>query len=252
MKPRDNPLTVRQLLVIGGRPVKVRQFRYGADNLGYLVYGDAEAVAVDGGDVSGILGFLEENSLTLKYVTNTHSHGDHTGGNTELLGRTGAEFLSPGDLAREGSLEIEGESIRVIPTPGHTPDSICLYLDGILLSGDTLFNGKVGRCFTGDVRGFFKSISALVELPDDTLVYAGHDYVEEYLDFARAIEPGNDCIEEYASRYDPGHVVATLGEEKLVDPFLRLSAPGVISALEGRGLPAGTESERWNSLISLM
>ena len=232
--------------------MNVRQFRYGQDNLGYLLYGEREAVAVDGGASGEMLAFLREHGLTLRYVTNTHSHGDHTCGNGELLRSTGAEFLDAPALRRTGTVELEGETIRVIETPGHTADSVCFLADGMLLSGDTLFMGKVGRCFTGDVRGFYEAIEKLEVLSDETLVYAGHDYVEEYLDFAAGLEPGNPWIEPYRARYDPADVVASLGDEKLVDPFLRLDEPSVVSALEERGLPAGSRYERWRSLISLM
>jgi hydroxyacylglutathione hydrolase len=232
--------------------MNVRQFRYGRDNLGYLLYGDSEAVAVDGGAVGDILAFLREHGLTLRYVTNTHSHGDHTCGNRELLRATGAGFLDAAALRRTGAVGLEGETIRVIETPGHTADSVCFLADGILLSGDTLFMGKVGRCFSGDVRGFYEAVGKLSALPDETLVYAGHDYVEEYLDFAAGLEPGNLAIGPYRAGYNPAAVAASLGDERLVDPFLRLDEPSIVSALQERGLPAGSRYERWCSLISMM
>ena len=61
--------------------VKVKQFRYGADNLGYLVYEAQSAMAIDGGAVAEIIAFLGEHRLALKYVANTHDHPDHTCGN---------------------------------------------------------------------------------------------------------------------------------------------------------------------------
>ena len=60
--------------------MKIKQFRYSSDNLAYLVYGDKSAMAIDGGAAEEILSFVETNNLTLKYVTNTHSHMDHTPG----------------------------------------------------------------------------------------------------------------------------------------------------------------------------
>lgn len=64
--------------------MKVKQFRYSIDNLGYLVYGLKSAMAVDGGAVGEILDFVRIHNLHLKYVTNTHSHMDHTVGNQGL------------------------------------------------------------------------------------------------------------------------------------------------------------------------
>jgi len=232
--------------------MKVKQFRYSADNLGYLIYGEKSAIAIDGGAAGEMLVFIKEHSLELKIITNTHSHGDHTCGNRELAEATGAELISVGELPSTGTLQLEGSSIDVIYTPGHTADSVCFYVAGVLISGDTLFNGKVGRCFTGDIRAFYESIGKLQKLPPDTVVYAGHDYVEEYLEFARMVEPSNGFIDTYLRRYDPAHVFASLEDEIGVDPFLHLNEPSVVSFLERRNLPASTEYQRWESLMSLM
>ncbi len=229
--------------------MKAVQFRYSKDNLGYLVCSGTWAAAIDGGAVDGIITYLRDNGLRLRYVTNTHTHSDHTCGNSELLRRTGAEFV---DAGRQAGLELNGELFNVIHTPGHTADSVCFHFEDTLISGDTLFNGKIGRCFTGDTKGFFESIRKLMELPDRTLLYAGHDYVEEYLEFARELEPDNDAIKRYIENYDPDHVVSTLGDERRVDPFLRLNEPSIVRVLQERGLPLLTELQRWESLLSIM
>jgi len=232
--------------------MNVKQFRYGNDNLGYLIFAGNRAAVIDGGATERILSFISKRGLMLQTVTNTHSHGDHTCGNADLLSATDAEFISAAELSSRGSLELADSRIEIISTPGHTADSVCLHFPGTLISGDTLFNGKVGRCFTGDIRGFYESIKKLIHLPDNTVVYAGHDYVEEYLEFDRMIEPSNENIDIYLGNYDPAHVRAPLSEEKLVDPFLRLNEPSVISYLKGRNLPAATEYQRWESLVTLM
>jgi len=232
--------------------MQIQQFRYGADNLGYLVYGETSAVAIDGGAAEAILSFLEEHHLTLAYVTNTHSHMDHLVGNQKLLDQTDAWYLDYDALMASREIKVDGESLRLMHTPGHTRDSVCFYFDNVLISGDTLFNGKVGRCFTGDVDGFFQSIQKILAFPDDTRVYAGHDYVAEYMGFARALEPDNPHIDAYLAKYDPAHVCAALGEEKQVDPFLRFNDEKIITILQQKGLSTETEQERWRSLIALM
>jgi len=161
--------------------MNIKQFRYNADNLGYLVYGDTSAMAIDGGAVEEILSFASSNHLSLQYVTNTHSHPDHTTGNQLLLSHSQAKFLSINTLLKKGAIDIDGENIQIFHTPGHTSDSVCFYYDHVLISGDTLFNGKVGRCFTGDYNGFLQSIKTILALPREAVVYAGHDYVEEYI-----------------------------------------------------------------------
>ena len=232
--------------------MNIKQFRYSEDNLGYLVYGNKSAIVIDGGAVKNILSFISKHNLELKYVANTHSHMDHTTGNKPLLKQTKAEFLATKILLKERSVEIDGETIRVLHTPGHTGDSISFHFDNILISGDTLFNGKVGRCFTGDLKAFLQSIKTLLGLPKETLVYAGHDYVKEYMEFARQLAPDNIYIDPYLEKYNPGHVFATLEDELKVDPFLRFNDEKIISILNKKGLPTKTEIDRWTSLISLM
>lgn len=232
--------------------MKIRQFRYGADNLGYLVFGSKTAMAIDGGATDEILSFTREQDLDLRYVANTHSHMDHTLGNPALLALPGTQLLDRKTLLGKGAVDIDGEEIRVFQTPGHTRDSVTFHFDSVLITGDTLFNGKVGRCFTGDLEGFLASIKKILAFPETTLVYAGHDYVEEYLDFARQLEPDNPHIDPYLKRYDPAHVCATLADELKVDPFLRFNDEKIIAILKAKGLPVTTEFERWQSLMSLM
>ncbi|MCK5131972.1 MAG: MBL fold metallo-hydrolase [Candidatus Sabulitectum sp.] len=101
------------------------QFRYGTDNLGYLVHGDEYALAVDGGAVMEMVDYLGRNKLKLVFVTNTHSHGDHTCGNRELIRLSGAEFLDVKNLPEMGSIGLEDMLINIFHTPGHTADSVC-------------------------------------------------------------------------------------------------------------------------------
>jgi len=180
--------------------LKVKQLRYGADNLGYLIYGTENGIAVDGGAVDGILAFLEEHRLTLKYIANTHNHQDHTNGNEALLAATHAHLLSGAVLTNGGQIALDGGKIRIIHTPGHTEESRSFYTGTSLLAGDTLFNGTIGNCFSGDLEGFYRSIRKLMELPDETVVYAGHDYVKSSLAFARRLEPENRAIGAFLRR----------------------------------------------------
>ena len=230
--------------------MKVKQFRY-SDNLGYVIYGKGSAMAIDGGAVKEILSFIGLNGLKLQYVTNTHTHMDHTVGDKGLLAETGAIYLDNKTLRKNEAVELEGEEIRVYHTPGHSEDSVVFHLGNVLISGDTLFNGKVGKCFTGDLKGFYKSIKMVMDFPGDTIIYAGHDYVEEYMEFAKNLEPDNEHIDEYLKKYDPGHVRSTLDEELKVDPFLRFNDKKIISILEKKGLPVETEYERWESIMTI-
>jgi hydroxyacylglutathione hydrolase len=228
----------------------IEQFRYG-DNLAYLLYGKKEAMAIDAGAWQEILAFLDQYSLTLKYVTNTHRHSDHTPGDDHLLRKTGAEFLDCTKFADQQRIPVDGEPVTVYRTPGHSRDSVCFLAGQNLITGDTLFNGTVGNNFSGDSRGFFESIKRLMALPDDTRIFAGHDYVRDSLAFARHLEPHNQDIDRFRQTCDPHFLYSTLAEEKKINPYLRFNEEPIIQLLRKHHLPHGTEWERWQSLMAI-
>lgn len=231
--------------------LNVEQFRYGADNFSYLIYGKKQAVAIDGGAWEEILLLLEQNNLMLSFVTNTHQHMDHTSGNDQLLRSTKARFLDYADLTDNKEITISGEKIIVYRTPGHSTDSVCFYTGKYLISGDTLFNGTVGNCFSNDQKGFYLSVKRLMPLPADTIIYAGHDYVRDSLAFARKLEPNNKDIDNFRKSYDANHVFSTMADERRINPYLRFNEEPIIKLLKMKGLPCATEWERWQSLMSI-
>jgi len=231
--------------------MKIKQFRYSSDNLGYLVYGRNIALAIDGGAAIPILSFIQSNNLILKYIANTHTHPDHTSGNRVLLSGSDAEYLEHTTPRKNRHIRLENEELKVYHTPGHTLDSVSFHFDAYLISGDTIFNGKVGKCFSGDLKSFYRSIKLILELPRETMVYPGHDYVEEYMGFVQRLEPDNKYVDLFLEKYDPGNVYSTLEEEFKINPFIRFNDKKIISLLKKRGLPTNTEYERWKSIMSL-
>ena len=229
----------------------IRQFRYSSDNLGYLVYGNATALAIDGGAGRAILDFVETHGLQLKYVTNTHKHPDHTAGTGDLVKLSGAEYLSREMLLNAGQVVIDDLSVEVIDTPGHTDDSLSFSVAPCLITGDTLFNGTVGNCFSGDLKAFYESVKKLLAYPAATRVYAGHDYVSYAMAFAKIVEPDNAAIDAYLKKYDNAHIYSTLADELEVNPYLRFNADPIIALLKKRGFPVATEYERWLGVMSL-
>ena len=230
--------------------LNIEQFRYG-DNLAYHIFGQTEAMAIDGGAWQEILSFLETNNLTLKFVTNTHQHYDHTQGNEHLLRKTKAQFLNSSTLADNQEIIIDGEVVIVYRTPGHTADSICFHTGKNLITGDTLFNATIGNCFSGDQKSFYQSIKRLMVLPDDTNVYAGHNYIRDSLAFARHLEPDNKDIDLFWNSYEPDHVYSTLADERKINPYLRFNEEPIINLLKKKHLRHSTEWERWESLLSI-
>ena len=168
-----------------------RQVQRHGDNFSYIIAdGTAhEAAVVDSSFNAGeIIRLLKAENLKLKYIINTHGHSDHTVGNEELRSILGAKTVAHrlsrinADMAvDDGDIIFVGNvSIKVIYTPGHTPDSICLLVDGKkLLTGDTLFVGECGRTDLpgGNPRSMYDSLfNKLLKLSDDVEVYPGHDY----------------------------------------------------------------------------
>ena len=168
-----------------------KQIQQHGDNFSYIIADEEtrEAVVVDPSYNAGeITRILKTEELHLKYVINTHGHSDHTAGDEELRFnfsvKTIAHKLSRNnpDITIEDGDEIKVGSVRikVIYTPGHTPDGICLLVDGKkLLTGDTLFVGECGRTDMagGDPAKLHNSLfDKLMKLRDDIEVYPGHDY----------------------------------------------------------------------------
>jgi hydroxyacylglutathione hydrolase len=185
-----------------------------------------EALVIDpAADTSEICTLAEKNRLKIKTIVNTHGHVDHISGNLDMKKRTdgniviheadadlltstpaaylrmfGAKPSPPADMTvREGDVITVGSlSLKVIHTPGHSPGSMSLYMDGMVFTGDTLFVGAVGRT---DLPGgswpvMFRSImEKLATLPEDTKVFPGHNY---------GVSP-----------------TSTIGYEKRHNPFLR-------------------------------
>jgi len=168
-----------------------KQVQQHGDNFSYIIADETtrEAAVVDPSFNAGeIIRILNAENLALKYVINTHDHSDHTVGNEELhslfgvktvahkLSRTNADIaVDDGDVIRVGKV-----SIKVLYTPGHTADSICLLVDKKkLLTGDTLFVGECGRTDLpgGNSRSMYESLfNKILKFDDEVEVYPGHDY----------------------------------------------------------------------------
>jgi glyoxylase-like metal-dependent hydrolase (beta-lactamase superfamily II) len=171
----------------------ILQIEVGAmDNFSYVVGCEKtrKALVIDPAfEVERIVRKAEQSNLEIELIVSTHGHGDHTAGNAELKEITGAKImihtLDAGNsiqpdirLAGDTTFKVGDITFEVIHTPGHTPGGICLYAEGNLFTGDTLFVGDSGRTdlFGGHRPTLGASIRRLMQFPDDTVVWPGHNY----------------------------------------------------------------------------
>ena len=176
----------------------------------YIVGDDEtkEAAVIDpGGEADRILEAVDQLGVTVKYILNTHGHMDHVGGVMKVQEATGAlfgihardietsqrapagyvaslvpDFVQPPDPDMElkdgDEFKVGQVTLKIIETPGHTMGSLCIQAGGVLFSGDTLFQGSVGRTdFPGSsTEALVESVRGklFVDLEDDTVVLPGH------------------------------------------------------------------------------
>lgn len=223
-------------------------------NFNYLIACEetGEAMAVDPLDHEKCLAKARERGWEITSILNTHEHLDHTGGNGALIAATGAKLLAhanatdkidgidrglhAGDVIKIGNtVELEA-----LDTPGHTMSHICLLSHTevpALFCGDTLFNAGAGNCHHGGhPQELYTTFAGqLGQLPDDTLIYPGHDYLNNNLEFTLDREPGNrDAAEllRQVQKQDPDNaLVSTMALERKINTFMRLTSREVIAGL---------------------
>jgi hydroxyacylglutathione hydrolase len=224
-------------------------------NFNYLIVcsESGEAMAVDPLDYEKCLARAKTNGWQITKILNTHEHGDHTGGNGAMIAATGATLLAhknakdriegmdvgldAGDVVRVGS----SVELLALDTPGHTMSHVCLLSQTdtpALFCGDTLFNAGAGNCHGGGHPDelYETFASQLDALPEETLIYPGHDYITNNLAFTLDREPDNDAaarlLETLNVEHDPDNpLVTSIAQEREFNTFFRLTSPTVIARL---------------------
>jgi hydroxyacylglutathione hydrolase len=219
-----------------------------SNNYVFLLH-DADAgiaAVVDPAVAEPVLDLVQKLQANLVAIFNTHHHGDHVGGNAQILRQFpqavvygGAEdrgripgqqvFLKGGDRVSFADREAQ-----VLFIPGHTKAHIAYYFPpstpndtGELFCGDTLFSGGCGRLFEGTPTQMVNSLSQIRALPDQTRVWCAHEYTLGNLRFAVTVDEQNEVLRtrlemvEAMRERSEATIPALLGEEKLTNPFLR-------------------------------
>lgn len=202
-------------------------------NFSYLIAGKDCIVCVDPFDADLILKYLKKNNLKLSYILNTHGHHDHIKGNEEILEQTQAKVLS---LKEHQEIALsDTESLKAIDTPGHTMDHQCFIgikndKQQFVMAGDTLFNAGVGNCKNGgDKKTLYQTVLKMKQFFDDqAIIYPGHDYFHNNLEFIKSIHGLN----KDQSKYYEKHIKAeqgnfpflAFGVLKMINVFLKVTS----------------------------
>ena len=226
--------------------LRVHMFPCLSDNYGALVHDPDTGLtaAIDAPEADTVRQAVTETGWNLTDIFVTHHHPDHTQGIGALKKSYGAYVRGPErEVARiEGldetvaggtTFEWAGRELAVIDTPGHTLGQVAYHIpaDSLLFAADALFAMGCGRIFEGTPEMMWQTMQRLMALPDDTIVYAGHEYTMANALFAVSVDPSNRRLTERLSevkrmreRNEPT-LPTTIGLEKATNPFLRAADP---------------------------
>lgn len=226
--------------------ISIETFDCLSDNYGFVVHDHktGATAAIDAPEAGPIRQALKRRNWILSDIFITHHHWDHTGAIASLKAEFGVlvtgpaaeqsliegldRLVRPGEQVRLGALRLE-----VLGLPGHTLGHIAFFdaENKNLFCGDALFSLGCGRMFEGSPGPMWAGLAALRDLPEETMVYCGHEYSAANAKFALSIDPGNKAlgkraVEIFALRAQNAPTVPfNLGEDKCANPFLRADDP---------------------------
>jgi hydroxyacylglutathione hydrolase len=222
--------------------VKIEIIKCLTDNFSYLLINEKnlDTCVVDPGEANPVLEYIKKNNLNLKYILNTHHHGDHIGGNNILKSKFDAKILAfEDDKDRIPMIDIPLKDnqvwkdgmfeFKVIHVPGHTSGHICFHFfyEKTVFTGDTLFSLGCGRIFEGSYEDMFNSLLRLKVLPPETKVYFGHEYTLNNAIFCQRFDQNNSELNKkilnIKKKLDSGFpsVPSTIKDELNCNIFLR-------------------------------
>ncbi|WP_113912041.1 hydroxyacylglutathione hydrolase [Roseovarius dicentrarchi] len=228
------------------------------DNYAFLAHDPASGatLCVDVPEAAPILRALEQRGWTLSHVVLTHHHADHVQGLEDLLAAhpatvigaaADAHRLPPLDMsvADGDTIQIGDQTGHIMDVSGHTVGHIAVHFPAsrAVFTADSLMALGCGRLFEGTADQMWQSLGKLMALPEDTIVYSGHEYTRANAKFALTVDPGNSALisrsdaTEAARREGRPTVPSTLADELATNPFLRAADPAIRAHLAMQDAP---------------
>lgn len=224
--------------------LEIFQFPCLSDNYGVLIHdaSSGDTASIDAPEADAVHAALKSKGWRLTHLLNTHHHHDHTEGNLALKRDLGCTIIGPrAEAARIPGIDHEvgdgdfyqfgQERIQVFDTPGHTLGHITYYLPdtAVAFVGDTIFALGCGRVLEGTMEMMWASLKKLIEvLPNDIMIYCGHEYTQANAAFALSVDPDNQDLRARSAQIDAQRargeatVPSLFADELKTNPFLRV------------------------------
>lgn len=241
--------------------LKIHQFNCRDDNFGVLIHDPDAGVtaAIDTPDEVPVRAAIEETGWGLTHIITTHHHFDHVKGNEPLKAEFSCHIIGPeaeadripgiDQTVNDGDqFQFGNHTVAVISTPGHTLGQVNYHFAdaGVAFTGDTLFALGCGRIFEGDPDMMWSSLSKLMQLPEETVIYCGHEYTHSNARFALTVDPDNEALQARAAEIEALRadgkptLPTTMAQELKTNPFLRASDPAIRAHL---GMEDATDAQ---------
>ena len=240
-----------------------------ADNYAYLIHDPASGATavIDVPEAAPVQQALAAQGWTLTDILITHHHDDHIGGVQDLRAATGARVWGAGGdahrlppldhaLAEGDSVTIGHETGHVLDASGHTVGHIAFHFPEAKLAftADSLMALGCGRLFEGSAQQMWDSLTKFMDLPDDTVICSGHDYIKGNAAFALSVDADNPDLVARIARSDADRkdgkpmAIAPLSLELATNPFLRATDPRMKASL---GMPRASDVDTFAHLRAL-
>lgn len=180
------------------------------NNCIWILYNQKKySIIIDPGDATPVLNIINKKCLIPIAIFLTHHHDDHVNGVVEILKHFNINVYGPQETKNKGTTKIvsEKDSIKllnknfnVLFLPGHTLGHIGFYSYPWLFCGDSFFSGGCGRLIEGSYKQMYNSIKKINKLPSKTLIYSGHEYIFDNLNFALSVLKKDKFIKKYLNK----------------------------------------------------